>query len=228
MFTGLIEEVGVLRQRVPRGPSVRVRVACRLGAHEPLVLGESIAVNGACLTVAAIVPDGFEADVSAETLRRTNLGALDVPAPVQLERASKLGGRMGGHVVLGHVDEVAQVVSIEPSGEARRVRFEAPGSIAPFLAPKGSVAIDGASLTVNEVDDVGEAVRFSVMLIPHTLGGTTFGALREGTRVNVEVDVLARYVARQLGGSWATKPAPDDPERRDARLLDALQKGGWT
>jgi riboflavin synthase len=228
MFTGLVEEVGSLRERVARGPSARVRVACGLGAHEPLVLGESIAVNGACLTVATVTSSGFEADVSSETLAKTNLGALALPAAVHLERASKLGARMGGHVVLGHVDAVASVVEIVPSGEARSVTFSAPAELAPYLAPKGSVALDGASLTLNHVEDAPSAVRFSVMLIPHTLAGTTFESLRAGARVNVEVDVLARYVERQLGWSQRAAKSPVAPESRDVRLLEALRKGGYT
>jgi riboflavin synthase len=229
MFTGLVEEVGTLERRDSAGPSARLAVRTRLGEHEPLVLGESIAVNGVCLTVTRITGAGFEADSSSETLAKTTLGSLRVPCAVHLERASKLGARMGGHVVLGHVDDVGRVVDIVAAGDARAVTLEIDRALAPLVAPKGSVAIDGASLTVNRVDDQPASVRFTVMLVPHTLGATRFPDLRAGDRVNIEADVLARYVQRQLGFASAA-PAADRATAHaasDASLLESLRKNGW-
>jgi riboflavin synthase len=235
VFTGLVEDVGRLVRVERRGPSARVTIHSRLGEREPWVLGESVAVNGACLTVERILGEGFEADVSAETLDKTTIGGLRLPAKVNLERASKLGGRMGGHVVLGHVDTTALVAARVASGEASKTSFELGAAYAPFLAPKGSVCIDGVSLTVNGVEDLGAKTRFDVMLVPHTLSATTLPVLAVGDRVNVEVDVLARYVHRQLGlasrdGASATpshEHGADDASHPDQRLLDKLRNGGW-
>jgi len=234
MFTGLVEVVGAIARLEPRGQSARMRVdTAELAAREPLVLGESISVNGACLTVAAIVSDGFEADLSAETLARTTLGELRAGSRVNLERATQLGGRMGGHMVLGHVDATARLSEVSRVGDAQLTVFEVGRELGPYLAFKGSVAIEGVSLTVNELQDAGEKVRFSVMLVPHTLARTTLPALKPGSRVNVEADVLARYIERQLrllslfreGSSSATAGAPDDPNER--RLLEKLRSGGY-
>jgi riboflavin synthase len=209
-------------------------VQCRLGETEPLELGESISVAGVCLTVTRILPNGFTADVSSETLDKTTLGKLAVPARVNLERATPLGGRMGGHVVLGHVDGIGRVVAVEPSGDARRVTFETERGLAPYLAQKGSVAVDGVSLTVNEVADQPSTVRFGVMLVPHTLGATTLPALAIGSHVNLEMDVLARYVERQLGlrgasvGGEARDDAAAHQSSADERLLEKLRGGGYT
>ncbi|MFO0555085.1 MAG: riboflavin synthase [Polyangiaceae bacterium] len=226
MFTGLVEEVGVLLTLARRGPSARARVATKLGAEgDPLALGESIAVNGVCLTVDAINGDGFEADVSIETLSATTLGRLGPTSRVNLERATQLGGRMGGHTVLGHVDGLITMVELATEGEARRATFEAPAELGPLLARKGSVAIDGVSLTINTVSDAPGATRFSVMWIPHTLSRTTLPELRPGSAANVEVDVLARYVARQLGFAAASSSQSDGD--REASLLEKLRSGGY-
>jgi len=221
MFTGLVEEKGELRARTPRRPGARLRVRCAMG---PLVLGESIACDGVCLTVAAILPDGFEADASAETLALTTLGALPPGAPLNLERATPLGGRMGGHIVSGHVDGLGRVVEVKPLGDARHVTFTMPGELAPLVAKKGSVAVNGVSLTVNEVT----LERFSVVLVPHTRDKTGLDALAPGAAVNLEADVLARYVARQLatrGGEGATDAGG---ARDDAAWLDRLNRAGYT
>lgn len=191
MFTGLVEEKGALIGRVTRGPGARLSLRCKMA---PLVLGESIAVDGVCLTVDAIVPGGFEAEASAETLARSTLGARAIGASVNLERATPLGGRMGGHVVGGHVDAVGAIVEKKPVGEALKVTFSFPRELGALIAEKGSIAIDGVSLTINGV--AGD--RFDVVLVPHTRGATSLDALAVGTKVNLEVDVLARYVARQL------------------------------
>ena len=201
MFTGLVETVAEVRSLRRSGPEAQLVVAVELDAVE---LGESIAVSGVCLTVTRVLADGFQADVSSETLSLTTLGDLGNGSRVNIERATQLGGRMGGHMVLGHVDGLGVVSSFERVANAWRLLVTAPESLQRFLAAKGSVAIDGVSLTINRL--VAPA-SFEVMLVPHTLEVTTLKDLRAGKRVNLEVDVLARYVARQLecaaGGSAA-------------------------
>jgi riboflavin synthase len=222
MFTGLVETTGVLRRRAGR-PVARAFVETSL---EPLALGESISVNGACLTVDKIVGGGFECDISAETLDKTTLGELPLGGGVHLERSTPLGGRMGGHMVLGHVDGVGRVTGREPSGDALRLELTIPGELARFVASKGSIAVDGVSLTVNGVGALGpEGVSFDVMLVPHTLKVTALGDRAIGARVNIEVDVLARYVARQLDVDASGSPAGEP--QADSRLLDKLRSGGW-
>jgi riboflavin synthase len=193
MFTGLIEELGSVRRLE------RLRDGGRLTLQAHTVLegtrvGDSIAVNGACLTVVELQRDGFTVDFMAETLERTTIGSLGTGSVVNLERSLAIGGRAGGHLVLGHVDAVGEVLAVRPSGVATELRFSLPEAVAPCVAPKGSIAIDGISLTVMRVDDEG----FEVGIIPHTLKQTTLGAVRVGARVNLEADVLARYVLRAL------------------------------
>jgi riboflavin synthase len=225
MFTGLVETTGVLRSRAGR-PVARAFVETSLA---PLVLGESIAVNGACLTVDRILPGGFECDMSGETLERTTLGELPLGGKVHLERSTPLGGRMGGHMVLGHVDGVGRVTAREPRGEALRFEVTLPESLGRFIAAKGSITIDGVSLTVNGVGSPGPGgVAFDVMLVPHTLGRTLLGEMRAGARVNIEVDVLARYVARQLEWKASGRGETDDADGdHDQRILAKLRTGGW-
>ena len=225
MFTGLVETTGVLRRRAGR-PVARAFVETSLG---PLELGESVNVNGACLTVDRIVAGGFECDMSSETLDRTTLGELPLGARVHLERATPLGGRMGGHVVLGHVDGVGRVTARASRGDALFFEVTLPAELAPFVAPKGSIAIEGVSLTLNDVGgpEAGD-VAVSVMLVPHTLGRTLLGEMSPGSRVNVEVDVLARYVARQL--EWKASGAEETEGAdgsNDQRILAKLRDGGW-
>ena len=214
MFTGLVETTGTLASAARRGPGSRLEVASGLG---PLSMGESIAVNGACLTVAAITDDGFFADVTLETLEKTSLGDVAVGGRVNLERSVALGDRLGGHLVTGHVDGIAVVRSTTAVGEATRVTIEAPEHLAKFIAAKGSVALDGVSLTVNAVD----GATFEIMLIPHTQEVTTLGAIAAGARLNIEVDLVARYVARLLeAGHLGDEPSSDE------RLAAALKKAG--
>lgn len=229
MFTGLVETTGVLRRRSGR-PVARAFIETALA---PLVLGESIAVNGVCLTVDRIVPGGFECDMSGETLDRTTLGDLSIGGAVHLERSTELGGRMGGHVVLGHVDGVGRVSAREPRGDALRFEVTVAAALGRFIAEKGSIALDGVSLTVNGVGPTtADGVAFDLMLVPHTLGRTLLREMRPGSRVNVEVDVLARYVARQLeyrdrgepSGRGEAEPADAD---HDQRILAKLRSGGW-
>ncbi len=195
MFTGIIEELGTLR-RAERGPvSARLHIEARAVLEEAR-LGESIAVNGVCLTVADFGPRWFTADVMAETLKRTNLGEVRPGERVNLERATRLGERMGGHLVSGHVDGVGTVAGCEPEGVALVFRIQAPGTVMRYVIKKGSVAVDGISLTV--VDHDREAFRVSI--IPHTAKMTTLGFKRVGARVNLEADMIAKYVEKMLGG----------------------------
>lgn len=196
MFTGIITQVGSVRAKTRNGASMAIDVGC---TYPRLELGESIAVDGVCLTVARVVTDGFVANMSAETLARSTLGELPVGAKVNLERALAVGDRLGGHIVAGHVDGVGRVASREAVTDAERWRFEAPPDVLRFIAVKGSVAVDGVSLTVNAVDPAA----FEVMLVPFTLGATALGAKGKGSAVNLEVDVLARYVARALEAGGA-------------------------
>jgi riboflavin synthase len=227
MFTGLVETLGVLRRRAGR-PVARAFIECSLGS---LVLGESVSVQGACLTVDRLASGGFECDMSAETLDRTTLGDRPIGSQVHLERATPLGGRLGGHMVLGHVDGVGRVAARTAIGDALRLQLHAPADLERFLAPKGSVAIDGVSLTINGVGArEGAGVPFDVMLVPHTLGRTLLVELGPGDHVNIEVDVLARYVARQIDlaphGARGGEKVDADLER-DQRILEKLRSGGF-
>lgn len=194
MFSGLVETVGRLRSRKPHGGGARFEVECTLGG-EPLRHGESVAVNGVCLTVAASGAGGFAADLSPETLSRTTLGRLPVGERVNIERALRLTDRLGGHIVLGHVDATAAVRAVQPLQAFRVVRLALPPALGPEVAEKGSVAVDGVSLTVAAVG--GDW--FEVAVIPATLEGTTLKDRRVGDLVNLETDVLAKYVRRALG-----------------------------
>lgn len=215
MFTGLVQCIGRLRSRQPRGRGWRLEVEA---AWDGLELGESVAVNGACLTVAQVTRSGFEADVSQETVSTTTLGALPVRAAVNLERAVRLGDRMGGHMVSGHVDAVTTIASVEAAAEAHQVTATLPPRVAALVAPKGSIALDGVSLTVNEV----EGEHFTVMIVPHTWAHTHFGALRPGSQLNLEADIVARYVARLMqAGAASGEPGPTR-----GSFWDTLERAG--
>ena len=192
MFTGIVTDVGTVAGVQMRG-DMRARIACRYDMAS-VDMGASIACDGICLTVVAKGPDWFEVDISAETLARTNIGARGwhPGQRINLERALRVGDELGGHIVSGHVDGVARVVAARHEGDSLRLTFEAPAELARFIAPKGSVALNGASLTVNEVG----GNRFGVNLIPHTREVTNWGEVAEGDLVNLEIDTLARYVAR--------------------------------
>ena len=194
MFTGLIAGVGRLAARETRGGDARLRIDVGTLPFDGVQLGESIAVNGCCLTVVEFDATSFAIDASNETLSLTTLGRLPLDAPVNLERAMLPTDRLGGHLVSGHVDGLAIATKRWDDARAERWRFEAPMALLRYVAHKGSVCVDGVSLTVNEVDDAG----FEVALIPHTVEHTAFHALREGDAVNIEVDLLARYVERLL------------------------------
>lgn len=194
MFTGIVSDIGRLAAREAGG---RFRIACNYPAAG-IVLGASIACDGCCLTVVAVAPAGvgavFEIDASPETLRRTTLGDWQAGRAINLERALALGDELGGHMVAGHVDGVAEIASVTPEGNALLFDIAAPPPLARYIAPKGSVALDGTSLTVNTVADH----RFTVAIIPHTASATTWGQMRAGSRLNLEVDLVARYVERLL------------------------------
>jgi riboflavin synthase len=192
VFTGLIEDLGTVAEvaRVPQG--VRLSVETRL---DGLAHGASIAVDGVCLTAVDLAPGRFTADVSAETLDKTTLGERRTGDRVNLERPMALGDRLGGHLVLGHVDGVGQMTGKQPVGEGVRVELRLPAGTAPLVVYKGSIALDGISLTVNEVLDPD---RIALFLIPETLRATTWGIKQPGARVNVEADILGKHVARLL------------------------------
>ena len=223
MFTGLVEELGRLEEVTLRGVDAELRIACPFRNY---VLGESIAVNGVCLSVTRWEDGWFAADASAETLNKTSLGAVERGGRVHLERALQYGARVGGHLVTGHVDGVGKVVSVEPLGQAKKVTFEAPASLAPFLAPKGSVSIDGTSLTINGAS----GLRFDVVLVPITQGKTLLHEKRVGQPVNLEVDVLAKYVARLLGKpgiDGAPAANPHEEASPSGLTLELLKAQGY-
>lgn len=195
MFTGIITDIGTIESIEPRGDT-QFTISSGYDASG-IALGASICCSGCCLTVTSVVADAdggsrFTVDVSAESLSKTTLGGWREGTRINLERALKAGDELGGHIVSGHVDGVAEIVSLQDEGDSRRFEFRAPEELARFIASKGSVCLDGTSLTVNEVD----AVNFGVNLIPHTLSVTSWGSAQVGDKVNLEIDMLARYVAR--------------------------------
>ena len=193
MFTGIVTDLGRVRSLELRGDTrIEIETAYDTSAID---IGASIACSGPCLTVVEKGPGWFAVEASAETLARTTLGQWREGSPVNLERAMRIGEELGGHIVSGHIDGVAAVLDTRPEGDSVRFRFEAPQELKKYIAPKGSVALDGVSLTVNEV----EGAIFGVNIIAHTRELTTFGALAVGDRVNLEADMIARYVARLLG-----------------------------
>jgi len=194
VFSGMIAAVATVRGVTRRGAGARLEIACEL-AGGPFAPGESVAVDGACLTVAAAVAGGFVADLSPETLARTTLGRLPAGRRVNVERALRVGDRLGGHLVQGHVDATARVAALHPAGEFTTMRITLPAALAPEVAGKGAIAVDGVSLTVSAVGPGW----FEVALVPTTLGVTTLGACRVGDEVNLETDVLAKYVRRAFG-----------------------------
>ena len=198
MFTGIVTAIGTVASVEQRG-DLHVRIACPYDP-ESIAIGASIACSGVCLTV---VERGgkpgdswFAVDVSGETVSRSAPGQWETGRRLNLERALKLGDELGGHIVTGHVDCVGELVGKREEGDSVRLTIRAPADYAPFIAPKGSITIDGVSLTVNTVEDQGDTTHFSVNLIPHTQAVTTLGALAQGQMVNIEIDVLARYLQR--------------------------------
>jgi riboflavin synthase len=214
MFTGLIEDLGTVRELRRESNLVRLTVGTAIPSAE-LHLGDSVAVNGICLTVVAFGTGSFTADVSPETLERSTLGQLAAGSRVNLERALRLSDRLGGHLVSGHVDAIATISERLQDRNAIRFTFRLPAAVNRFVAEKGSVAIDGISLTVNAVTDE----TFTVAVIPHTLAMTTLQEKKSGDRVNIETDLIARYIARLLGVGEA--------QPTGALNLDFLAKHGF-
>jgi riboflavin synthase len=196
MFTGIITDVGTVRSAEQRG-DLRLVIGCGYDMAG-VDLGASIACSGACLTVVDKGDGWFAVDLSAETVSRTAPGLWQEGARLNLERALRLGDELGGHIVTGHIDGLAEVVDLKPQGDSLRIEMAVPAAMGPMLAPKGSVTLDGVSLTVNAVHDEAEQTRFSVNLIPHTAQWTTLSAVAVGRKLNIEIDVLARYLQRML------------------------------
>ena len=197
MFTGIVTDVGTVRSTEQRG-DLRLVIATGYDL-DTVELGASIACSGACLTVVDKGDDWFAVDVSAETASKTAADRWQEGAGVNLERSLRLGDELGGHIVTGHVDAVGTVLDIFPEGDSQRVAISVPAALAPMIAAKGSVALDGVSMTVNDVADAeGGTTRFSINVIPHTAQNTTLGDLAAGRQLNVEVDVLARYIDRMM------------------------------
>ena len=194
MFTGIVTDIGEVREARHGNGGLTLAIATAYDTA-PIPLGASIGCSGVCLTAVALELGRFTVEVSDESLARSTLGAWRTGTRVNLEQAMRLGDEMGGHLVQGHVDGVVRVAERRPDGESVRFTLEAPAALAPFIAPKGSVALDGVSLTVNEVS----GTRFGVNIIPHTLACTNFDGARPGQRMNLEIDLIARYVARLLG-----------------------------
>lgn len=201
MFTGIIEAIGEVVVCEPRGGDVRLRVKSSDLDFSEVQLGDSIATNGVCLTVVDLPGDGYAADVSAESLAMTSISDWSAGTLVNLERALTPKTRLGGHMVSGHVDDVGEVVSRHPDARSEQFRIRAPKALAKYIAHKGSITVDGTSLTVNKV----EGAEFELNIVPHTLEKTVIGSYQPGTRVNLEVDVIARYLERLLLGDKAAE-----------------------
>jgi riboflavin synthase len=202
MFTGIIQAIGEVRRLEPRGGDVRLVIGTGKLPIAGVVVGDSIAVNGVCLTAVSLGGAEFAADASRETLALTTLGGLGVGSAVNLEKALTLSTPLGGHLVSGHVDGVGEVLEFREDGRAWRLRVAVPRELARYVAPKGSVCIDGTSLTVNRI----AGAEMELMIVPHTLSETIISQYRAGTRVNLEVDLIARYLERLLLGERAADP----------------------
>jgi riboflavin synthase len=217
MFTGIIQSVGTVRRLEPRGGDMRLGIATGKLPMAGVALGDSIAVNGVCLTAVALGPDEFSADCSRETLSLTTLGDLVPGSPVNLEKALTLSTPLGGHLVSGHVDGVGRVLERREDARSWRLRIEAPAELARYIAHKGSICVDGVSLTVNAVD----GPCFDLNIVPHTLEETVIVHYQPGTRVNLEVDLIARYLERLLLGDRAAEP------KSEGLTLELLAEHGF-
>ena len=194
MFTGIVTDIGTIRSAEQRG-DLRLIIDCHFPTDD-VAIGASIACSGCCLTVIEKGPNWFAVDLSAETVSRTAQGLWRTGGRLNLERSLRVGDELGGHIVTGHVDGVGEVLTVEPIGDSHLVIIRIPSDLAPFVAAKGSIAIDGASLTVNTVDDTPYGTTIRLNIIPHTWDVTTFAGLTAGTAVNIEIDTLARYLKR--------------------------------
>ena len=217
MFTGIIQAIGKVERQQPSGGDLRLGIDCGDLDLSRTRIGDSIAVNGACLTAVELAGQSFVADVSQETLQRTSLGQLELGSPVNLETALTLDTALGGHLVSGHVDGLATLVELEADARSLRYRFSVDAEIQHYIAVKGSVTLDGTSLTVNGV----EGNQFDVNIVPHTQQKTIFQYYQPGTRVNIEVDIIARYLERLLQGR------ADDGGIKDQQFMQTLIKSGF-
>lgn len=221
MFTGIIQALGKITAAEARGGDLRLRIHTGTLDLADVHMGDSIATNGVCLTAVDLPGDGYWADVSRETLAFTTLGDLKPGSPVNLEKALRASDRLGGHLVSGHVDGIAQVVSRHTDARSERFRLRAPDSLARYIAHKGSVCIDGTSLTVNAVN----GAEFELNIVPHTLEKTIFSHYKAGTRVNIEVDLVSRYLERLVMGEKASEPQKN--ESGGGISADFLKKSGF-
>lgn len=202
MFTGIIQATGNIAQKEALGHDMRLHIQTHTLELNTVQIGDSIAVNGVCLTVVVLLQDRFGADVSNETLSRTTLGALHAGSSVNLEKALTPQTPLGGHIVSGHVDGIGEITQIYPDGRSKRLHVRAPDELAKYIASKGSISVDGISLTVNTV----QGAEFTLNIVPHTLTKTTLDQVKVGQQVNLEVDIIARYLERLLLGEQAAHP----------------------
>jgi riboflavin synthase len=220
MFTGIIEDVGLIEGLVPSGEDIRLSIKTDKLDMSDVSLGDSIANNGVCLTVVAMSQNGFSADVSHETIKRTGFASYQSGSKVNLEKALQANSRLGGHIVSGQVDGVGKVLSIAPVGRYVEIWVQAPDELAKYLAEKGSITVDGVSLTVNQVD----GAKFLLTLIPHSLQETIIGLYKVGTKVNLEVDVIARYLERLMLGDKAAYSSTDT-DKKDISMAFLAENG---
>lgn len=220
MFTGIIEDVGIIESLTPSGEDIRLSIKAQKLDMSDVKLGDSIANNGVCLTVVALSKHGFSADVSHETIKRTGFAAYQAGSKVNLEKAMQANSRLGGHIVSGHVDGLGEVISISQVGRYVEVWVQAPDELAKYLAEKGSITVDGVSLTVNQVN----GAKFLLTLIPHSLQETIIGLYQVGTKVNLEVDVIARYLERLMLGDKAAEPT-SEAGKKDISMAFLAENG---
>jgi len=218
MFTGIVQTTGTVVSLNPAEDDVCLKVKAGEELCKGLSLGDSVSVSGACLTVVNLTPDTFSADVSVETMKQTIIGRFASGDKVNLETALTLNALLGGHLVTGHVDGVGELLERQSEGRSERMRFSVPESLSRYIARKGSVCVDGVSLTVNDV----KGSEFEVNIVPHTLVETTLGAFRPGRHVNIEVDIIARYLERLLVGKQG-----HDADVGDSISYDLLQRFGY-
>ncbi len=218
MFTGIIEDVGYIETLTPTGDDIRLRIRVNKLDMSDVALGDSIANNGVCLTVVDMNSSGFSADVSHETIKRSGFADYKAGSKVNLEKAMLPTSRFGGHIVSGHVDGVGEVVSVNPVGRYVEIWVQAPKDLARYLAEKGSITVDGVSLTVNAV----EGPKFLITLIPHSLQETIIGGYKKGTKINLEVDVVARYLERLMLGD---KAAETGQQKSDISMAFLAENG---
>ena len=223
MFTGIIQAIGQIQKLEQKGGDARLTVDIGSLDLTESDLGDSIAVNGVCLTAVEFTSNGFVADVSGETLQTSSLGVLKQGSPVNLEKALTLNTALGGHIVSGHVDALGTLISQRNDGRSIRYEFSVPQNIAHYIAEKGSVTIDGASLTVNHVD----GNQFGVNIVPHTRENTIMRNYKINTQVNIEVDIIARYLERLLTGQSAKSQGKGEREINDGQLLKTLSESGF-